>query len=203
MDRERVLSSSGWAKPEATRKHREPKICEYGLRTEISPQIHKTMAEYFILRTLMLALKLWSHKSPKQFHISILLFTEKKKKKSLCLSEVEKPREHGHLYLNQARMKCRNNRIKLFCGLALFSSMLCGRNPQCWNTVNAVNVVIILLSRATTGKKRIALRFIVYAADQKIQLLLSINYFNQVLEKQKWKCSFNPSRFKGVALSLV
>ena len=127
----------------------------------------------------------------------------KKKKKSLCLSEVEKPREHGHLYLNQARMKCRNNRIKLFCGLALFSSMLCGRNPQCWNTVNAVNVVIILLSRATTGKKRIALRFIVYAADQKIQLLLSINYFNQVLEKQKWKCSFNPSRFKGVALSLV
>lgn len=50
------------------------------MRTEISPQIHKTMAEYFILRTLMLALKLWSHKSPKQFHISILLFTEKKKK---------------------------------------------------------------------------------------------------------------------------
>ena len=29
----------------------------------------------------MLALKLWSHKSQKQFHISILLFTEKKKKK--------------------------------------------------------------------------------------------------------------------------
>lgn len=116
---------------------------------------------------------------------------------------MEQPRQHGHLYLNQARVKCRNNRIKLFCGLALFSSVLCGRNPQCWNRVNAVNVVIILLSRATTGKKRIALRFIVYAADQKIQLLLSINYFNQVLEKQKWKCSFNPSHFKGVALSLV
>ena len=28
----------------------------------------------------MLALKLWSHKSHKHFHISILLFTEKKKK---------------------------------------------------------------------------------------------------------------------------
>ena len=42
------------------------------------------MAEYLILKTQMLALKLWSHKSHKQFHISILLFTENWKKKISC-----------------------------------------------------------------------------------------------------------------------
>ena len=65
------------------------------MRTEISPQIHKTMAEYFILKTLMLALKLWSHKSQKQFHISILLFTEKKKKNPCAFQRWKNPESMG------------------------------------------------------------------------------------------------------------
>ena len=78
--------------------------------------------------------------------------------------------------------------IWLHCLVAwCFSSACFVRNPQGWNCLDAVNVVIILLSRMTIGKRKIALRFIVCISHQKIQLLLSINYFSQILEKQKLK----------------